>query len=226
MLFFILACISNFVMSGVTKLADKQFKIQFLQESLSITKKLFLLFFIGILSFVIYSDSLKPLLAASYANQILSLPASEFVQETQLLQNALALNTFASPEIAYQVAIDYIDKIAQEPALAQNEEFYTIVSTQLLGTIERSPEQSRNYIALAWLNLYFSGKDRQRINKALDLGDKILTLSPIKKDGYLILAAGYALSNQPAKAREVISQVGKIDVKMGEEIKNYYEKFK
>ncbi|OGZ40980.1 MAG: hypothetical protein A3B04_03340 [Candidatus Portnoybacteria bacterium RIFCSPLOWO2_02_FULL_39_11] len=173
-----------------------------------------------------YFFNLKPFYAGYLANQILSLPPSDAAQGTPLFKDALNLNTFASPEIAYQVAIDYIDKIAQEPALAQNEEFYTIVSTQLLGTIERSPEQSRNYIALAWLNLYFSGKDRQRINKALDLGDKILTLSPIKKDGYLILAAGYALSNQPAKAREVISQVGKIDVKMGEEIKNYYEKLK
>ena len=234
MLFFTLAIIANFtqsdcVKSGADNSGDTSAFYQrgvSRNDEFSIFKKLILLFAIGCSLLVMYFFNLKPFYAGYLANQILSLPPSDAAQGTPLFKDALNLNTFASPEIAYQVAIDYIDKIAQEPALAQNEEFYTIVSTQLLGTIERSPEQSRNYIALAWLNLYFSGKDRQRINKALDLGDKILTLSPIKKDGYLILAAGYALSNQPAKAREVISQVGKIDVKMGEEIKNYYEKLK
>ncbi|MBU2037140.1 hypothetical protein KJ866_03035, partial [Patescibacteria group bacterium] len=138
----------------------------------------------------------------------------------------LSFNTFASPEIAYQAAIDYIDKISQNPALAQNEEFYNAAAGELAKIIEQSPNRARNYVALAWLNLYFSSQDSSRINEAINLGNKIKELSPNKKDAYLILVAGYALSGQADKAQEVISWALVIDGKMGEEVKAYWEKIR
>jgi len=60
---------------------------------LSVVKNLLLIFVIGNLSFVIYSYNLKPLLSANYANQILSLPASDAAQAAVLLKDALALNS-------------------------------------------------------------------------------------------------------------------------------------
>ena len=193
---------------------------------LSVVKNLLLIFVIGNLSFVIYSYNLKPLLSANYANQILSLPASDAAQAAVLLKDALALNSFASPEIAYQAAIDYTEKINQNSVLTQNEEFYNIAADELARVIGRSPNQPRSYIALAWLDLYFSGRHSERINEAIDLGNKIIKLSPIKKDAYLILVAGDALSNQPQKAEEIISQASAIDVKMGKEVRAYLERLK
>ena len=190
------------------------------------TKKIILIFFTVLIIFSLYSFNLKPFYAAYLANQILSLPAADAAQAVPLLKDALDLNTFASSEIAYQAAVDYIDKIAQEPALAQNEEFYSAASNALIKIIKNSPSQSRNYIALAWLDLYFSGKNPQRINEALNLGDKILALSPAKKDAFLILVAGYALSNQSQKAEEIILRAQAVDGKMGEEVKAYYDKLK
>ena len=189
-------------------------------------KKIILIFFTVLIIFSLYSFNLKPFYAAYLANQILSLPAADAAQAVPLLKDALDLNTFASPEIAYQAAVDYSDKIAQEPALAQNEEFYGAASSALIKIIKNSPSQSRNYIALAWLDLYFSGKNPQRINEALSLGDKILALSPAKKDAFLILVAGYALSNQSQKAQEIILRAEVVDGKMGEEVREYYAKLK
>lgn len=191
--------------------------------SLGFFKKLILLLVIGYSLFAIYSYNFKPLLAANLANQILSLSASEAVSAGPLLKDALALDTFASPEVAYQAAIDYVDKINQEAALAQNEGFYDIASAELMKIISRSPQQPRNYLALAWLDLYFSGSAPRRMNDAIGLGDKAKELSPNKKDAYLILVAGYALSGQNDKAQEIISQALAIDGKMGEEVKQYWE---
>ena len=196
------------------------------EGSLNLSKNLLLLFVIGILSFVIYSYNLKPFLSANYANQILSLPANEATQATPLLKNALALNSFASPEVTYQVTLDYIEKISQNPALAQNEEFYSLAAAELLKIIARSPNQSRNYVALSWLDLYFSGQQSTRLNESINLAQKVRQLSPNKKDAHLLLVAGYALSNQPQKANEIVDQALAIDAKMGEEVRGYYEKLK
>ncbi|MBU3901231.1 hypothetical protein KKF25_01150 [Patescibacteria group bacterium] len=189
-------------------------------------KKLIFLFVIGSLSFVIYSYNLKPFLAVYRGHQILSLPVAQAQAAASLLKDALALNSFASPEIAYQAAIEYTEKINQNPALAQNEEFYNIAASELSKIIERSPNRARNYIALAWLNLYFSNQHPDRINESISLAGQIIELSPTKKDAYLILAAGYALSNQPLPAQEIILRASAIDGKMGEEVRGYYGKLK
>ena len=189
-------------------------------------KKIILLFAIGYALFAIYAFNLKPLLAAYRANQILSLPASEAAQAGPLLASALALNTFASPEVAYQAALDYIDKINQSPALAQNEEFYNVAATELEKSIGRSPGQARKYLALAWLDLYFSGQASNRIGEAVGLGTRAKELSPNKKDAYLVLVAAYALSGQGDRARETVGQAEAIDAKMGETVKKYWESLK
>lgn len=165
-------------------------------------------------------------MAANYAHQILSLPPAKAAPAGPLLKGALVLDTFASPEVAYQASLDYIDKINQNPVLAKNEEFYNIASIELARIISRSPNQPGNYLALAWLDLYFSGAVPQRMSDAIDLGNKAKELSPNKKDAYLILAAAYALSGQNDEAQKIISQAEKIDGKMGEEVKKYWESLK
>jgi len=227
MLFFVLALISNTCHSDVSADAEessKNVKLSFRHLSLFVSCLLYLVSFL--LLFVIYMYSLKPLLAARYANQILSLPASEASAAASMLKNVTALNSFASPEITYQVTLDYVDKINQNPALAQNEEFYSVASGELLKIITRSPDQFKNYIALSWLSLYFSGQEKTRVTESLELAQKVRALSPNKKDAYLLLVAGYSLSNQPQKALQAVDQALAIDAKMGEEVKGYYDKLK
>ncbi len=91
------------------------------------TVKISFALFIIFIIFSLYSFNLKPLLAANYANQILSLPAAQATQATSLLEETLALKTFASPEIIYQTVLDYLDKANSVPQLTQNEEFYKLV---------------------------------------------------------------------------------------------------
>ncbi len=216
MLFFILAMINSYF--GKKNIDDQKHNI------LNAAKKFIWLLAVCCSLFIVYSFNFKPLLAGYRANQILSLPAKEAQQATPLLKDALALNSFGSPEIAYQVTIDYIDKVGQNLALTQNEEFYDVAANELAQIIFHSPAQPRNYIALAWLNLYFSDKNPSRIDESISLGNKIMTLSPAKKDAYLILVAAYSLSSQPAKAQQIISKASLIDKNMGEKIKNYYDK--
>ncbi|MBU4143024.1 hypothetical protein KJ590_03430, partial [Patescibacteria group bacterium] len=241
MLFFVLAMISNICYTRSLSVIPAKAGIQVelgpgsrLKAGMT-TKVSFVLFTIFII-FSLYSFNLKPLYASYLANQILSLPpadAARFAeasarraQSAPLLKDALALNSFASEEIVYQAALDYIIKINQQPALAQNEEFYNIAASELSKIIERSPNRARNYIVLAWLNLYFSNQHSDRINESIILAGKTLELSPNKKDAYLILAAGYALSNQPLPAQEIILRASAIDGKMGEEVRAYWEKLK
>jgi len=191
---------------------------------MDITKKIILLFVIGNLSFVIYVYSLKPFLAAHRANQILSLSAGEADQAEQLLKNVLDLKTFASGEIVYQTTIDYIEKINQNPALMQNENFYALASSELKRAIENSPSQPLNYIVLSWLDLYFSDTDKVRLEEARVLAQKATELSPSRSDAYLPLVAAFVLSGRTQEAEQVIDRAGAVDVKMGEEVKLYLER--
>ncbi len=244
MLFFILAMIagSNLSTCEVERLAQNSFQPPFTKGGekqnpplfkgglggiyLPWHKKLILFLFVFFIIFSLYSFNFKPLLAAHRANQILSLPSADAAQSAPLLEDALDLGTFGSAEAAYQAALDYIIKINRQPALAQNEEFYNIAAGELSKIIERSPNRARNYVVLAWLNLYFSNQHLDRINESISLAGQIMELSPTKKDAYLILVAGYSLSGQTTKAQEVVSQAESIDVKMGEEVRSYYEKLK
>jgi hypothetical protein len=234
MLFFVLELISSVcqtssfsVIPAKAGIQDSGSRIKCgMTTKIDVVKKLLLFFVIGNLSLVIYMYNLKPFLAANYTNQILLLPASEAMQAAPLLNDALALNSFASPEITYQVVMDYLEKINQNPTLAQNEEFFNLADKELSMVIERSPNQSRNYVALSWLSLYFSGQEQARFEKSLQLAQKIRELSPTKKDAYLLLVAGYSLSSQPQKAAQIVDQSIAIDAKMGEEIKAYLERLK
>jgi len=175
---------------------------------------------------VIYNFNLKPLLAARYANRLLSLPAVQASQTTELFKDALALDSFASVEISYQVVLDYIAKIGQRPELAKDEEFYQVAAGALKKNIARQPEQSKNYVALAWLDLYFSGQDKLRLAESLELAQKVRELSPNKKESYSLLVAGYVLSGQPQKAQQAVDLARAIDAKIGEEVKAYLERLK
>ena len=224
MLFFVLAFIANITQSDCVIFPCRR-EISRGGEW-SVFKKIILLLVVGYLLTAVYSFNFKPLLAAYRANQILSLPAENAALEAPLLKDALDLGAFGSAEIAYQASLDYIDKINQNPALAQNEDFYNIAAAALAKGIKRSPDQAGNYLALAWLDLYFSTQDRGRMSMAIDLGNRAKELRPNKKDAYLVLAAGYSLSGQQAKAQEIISQAQKIDGKMGEEVRRYWEQIK
>lgn len=227
MLFFVLALVAghDFVAgeagksSSPSKAGAREFRLPFFKQFIFLFTAICLLLFV-------YGFNFKPLLAANYANRLLSLPAASAAPSAGLLKEVLNLNSFASAEITYQVVLDYIDKISQNPALAQDETFYDEAVKILKLSIERSPGRVRNYIALAWLNLYFSGQGQARISEALALGEKIKDLAPNKKDSYIILVAGEALAGQGDKAQEIIMQAAAIDSKMGEEVKLYYEQLK
>jgi O-antigen ligase len=220
MLFFSLAFISNLLTSQVERLGRHE-------TSFSFFKKIIFLFVVFCSLFTVYSFNLKPLLASNLANQILSLPPENFQQATPILNEALALKTFASDEIIYQTTLDYLDKINSAPQLAQKENFYKTASEQLTKIIERSPSQPRNYIALAWLDLYFAQAEPERVFEAIQLAEKIRVLSPTKKDAYMILVAAYALQEGgQQKAAEVVKQAKAVDIEMGEEVGKYWEKLK
>ncbi len=115
-----------------------------------------------------------------------------------------------------------MDKIQSAPQLTENENFYKLVSPYLTQTIKRSPAQARNYVALAWMNLYFSSNNPERINSAIEEAEKIKTLNPIKKDAYLILVAAYSLKNEKQKAQDEIAQAQKIDSGLAKQVEEYY----
>lgn len=221
MLFFTLALVDNSETSLV-RLPGSSAR----QNRLRGRDKIFLCLSALVIVAFLYFFNLKPLLAAYRASQAMSLSLDKTAQAAPLLSDALNLNTFASPEIAYQIAIDYINRIGQSPNLAQDDNFYQIASDGLSKIIERSPGRARNYIALAWLDLYFSGSNSQRINDAVDLGVKARDLNPTRKDAYLVLVAAYSLSSQPEKAQSIISQALGIDGKMGEAVAKYYNQLK
>ncbi|KKS26442.1 MAG: hypothetical protein UU87_C0002G0121 [Parcubacteria group bacterium GW2011_GWA2_42_11] len=196
-------------------------------DKIDFYKKIVFAIFIIFIIFSLYAFNLKPLRASYLANQTLILPP-EALGETGLinLTKILALKTFASPEIIYQITLDYLDKINQAPQLTQDENFYKILSDGLAANISRSPSQPKNYIALAWLNLYFSSRNNERINSAINLGRQAKILSPAKKDAYLILVAGYSMSGQPGLALEIVSQAEIIDGKIGKDVREYWEKIR
>ncbi|TSC52901.1 MAG: hypothetical protein LiPW39_510 [Parcubacteria group bacterium LiPW_39] len=190
---------------------------------LSWHKKLILFLFIFFIIFSLYFLNLKPILASYRANQILSLAPEDYNQVGPLLNKALSSNTFASAEIIYQTTIDYLSKANAAPQLTQNENFYKLAAGELRKNIERSPLQLRNYIALAWLNLYFSDRHQERIESAVALAQKAKELAPVRKDAYLILTAAYSISDEPQKAQEVVKRAEAIDAGLGKEVKQYWE---
>ena len=218
-LFFVLALI-NFYYIASTQEKSEESKIK--TPSLNLGKKILLTGLAIIVIFSIYFLNIKPISASFLANQILSLNSQNYNQAEPLLKEALDLKTFASDEIVYQTALDYLDKIQSAPQLTENENFYKLVSSYLTQTINRSPAQARNYVALAWLNLYFSSQNPERINSAIAQGEKIKALAPIKKDAYLILVAAYSLNNEKQKAENEIVQAKQIDAALGKQVEEYY----
>lgn len=188
-------------------------------------KKMILALAIIIILFSLFSFNLKPLYANYLANAAIFLPAENYEQINLLFKKADNFNAFASNEIAYQLTLDYLDKMNSAPALAQNSEFFERASANLEKSIALSPLQTKNYIALAWLNLYFSGSDSGRIGEAIVLAQKVKELAPTKKDGYMILAAAYVMSGDNAKAQRVVSEAMAIDAGLGNIIKEYFDKF-
>jgi len=218
-LFFVLALI-NFYYIASTQEKSEESKIK--TPSLNLGKKILLTGLAVIVIFSIYFLNIKPISASFLGNQILSLDSQNYNQAEPLLKNALNLKTFASDEIVYQTALDYLDKIQSAPQLTDNENFYKLVSSYLTQTIKRSPAQARNYVALAWMNLYFSSNNPERISSAIKQAEKIKTLAPIKKDAYLILVAAYSLNNEKQKAENEIAQAQKIDSGLGKQVEEYY----
>ncbi|KKS67137.1 MAG: hypothetical protein UV36_C0012G0015 [Parcubacteria group bacterium GW2011_GWC2_42_6] len=107
-------------------------------DKIDFYKKIVFAIFIIFIIFSLYAFNLKPLRASYLANQTLILPP-EALGETGLinLTKILALKTFASPEIIYQITLDYLDKINQAPQLTQDENFYKILSDGLAANISR-----------------------------------------------------------------------------------------
>jgi O-antigen ligase len=190
-------------------------------------KKIIFACLAGLIIFSLYSFNLKPLLAGRLGSEILSWQPAESEQKlNSALEDALALNTFASDEVIYQAAIDYLAKASAAPQLTQNENFYILISGELLKIIGRSPAQLRNYIALGWLNLYFSDRHKERIDSAISLAKKAKELAPVRKESYQILVAAYSISGEPQKAQEIVGQAQALDKGLGEEVRDYWRKLK
>lgn len=173
--------------------------------------------------FLVYSLNIKPLLAADLAADLLDPSVNTAGQINSIFEKILGLKTFASPEIVYQSSFNYLEKIAQDPQLAQNEEFFTEASGQLKDNILSFPLRSGNYIALAWLDLYFSGRDPSRVSEAIELAQKAKELSGVKKEPYIILVAAYSLENNSQKAYEQVLQARSIDQEMGAQVQTYFQ---
>ncbi len=187
-------------------------------------KKIVLAVLAIVIVFLLYSFSLKPILASYYGNRAVVLGSGNFAKMDNLLEKSLALDTFASPEIVYQAALNYLIYIQNSPALAQNENFYKISSGGLSEAIRQNPNQAKYYIVSAWLNLYFSGGQAERLDAAIGQAKKAQELSPAKKDSYLVLVAAYFFKKDQAAAQAQIAQASKISPALGEEVKNYAQK--
>jgi len=219
MLFFALALVSSFWQGYQSREEEGK-------KSLNLTKKIIISFSVFCFLFSVFCYNLKPMLASYRAGEILALPPANAQQAATLLKDALGLKTFASGEIVYQSAVDYIIKIDQSPALADNEDFYQASSAGLKEAVVRSPSQARNYVALAWLKLYFSNQHPEAFKEVLELAKKIKELSPAKKDVYLILAADYALQGDKALGEQTVVEAQQISPIIGEEVKEYWESLK
>jgi len=218
MLFFILAMISGAPEEEKENSSPPR-KINFspFKKSLWVILAIFVVF-------SIYSLNFKPLLAGYRANQILSSPVLDAKQTTRLLKEALDLKTFASPEIIYQITMDHLSKIEDNPQLAADRDFFELSSVELLKTVQDHPQQARYYVALAWLNLYFYDQpDKNKLALVADWGRKIKILAPAKKEAYLILTAVHFLANEKSQAEQVIEEAYGIDKDLGDRVKAYWE---
>ncbi len=216
MLFFVLALIENMSLRAPLEAGNS---VAHCSGDLRGYKKFFLAIIILAVIFFLYSFNFKPLKAAYLANEIMSLGPSEIQKINSFFKNVLALNTFALPEIFYQITLNYLNKLNQ--GMTPDEEFFKNASSALEQNIKRSPEIYKNYIALGWLNLYFSGGQNERIDQALALAGEAQKITPAKKDAYLILIAGYFLDNKLSEAQAVIQRTGETDSGLKKELTEY-----
>jgi len=196
------------------------------EVNLTFGKKILLAVIILAVIFSLYFLNLKPISASIAASQVLSFGPLDYVQNMQTVEKALLPQTFGSEEIAYQVTFDYLAKTQTAPQLTQNEKFYNLSSKTLSSAIDHSPFQARNYVALAWLNLYFSDQRRERIDEAIGLAKKAKALSPNKKDSYLILTAAYSMKGDNQKAQEIVEQALTISPALGQEVRQFWQSLK
>lgn len=185
---------------------------------------LWLVIFLLAGGFLVYAQNLKPWQGVAQVSRAM---ASATVEKANKLYESGFKNAgFARAEMAYQAVVDYLDKIQQTPELAQNEDFFALAQKNLQDSIETSPEQSKNYIALAWLDLYFSGNHPERVGVALELTAKARELSTMKLDVYSVSLAGYALSGQAGEAERLIQEISGRDQAMGLELNEYWQSIK
>jgi len=223
MLFFVLSFINFRCVPSAEKEMEKT--LNKIKNILSI-KYFVLVFTVSCLLLAVYFFNIKPTLASYRANQLLSLSPASADQSGVLLKDILSLKTFGSPEIVYQATIDYIIKIDQAPVLSQNEDFYKVAADALRQIIKQAPGQARNYIALAWLDLYFSNQQPGRLDEALVLAGQAKELIPNKKDAYLVLAADYALRGDKQQGQQIVTQAQQVSPVIGQEVKEYWESLK
>jgi len=233
MLFFVLGLIANSLLRATVEersnlMAGEMSKglsrrLAFCSDCLNSYKKFFLAIVILAVIFSVYFLNIKPLQASYFGNRILSLPAQELQGAESFLSRVIFLKTLGSEEIIYQVTIDYLSKANSFPQLTQNEEFYKLASAALAENIKRSPLQVKNYIALGWLDLYFSDRHLERINSAIERARQAQEISPYKKEVLLLLVAGYFVSNQSDKSLEVLEKTEEINEILGAQVRQYWE---
>ncbi len=242
MLFFILAVISGFspsfekepapylIREGAGRISNNTVSnppqppfVKGGKTSLNLLGKFLLLVLIIFVVFSIYVFNLKPISASKLGSRILSLPPEEAGQAAPLLEKVIALETFAAPEIIYQATIDYLAKARELPELTENENFYRLMSSRLASFIEKSPEQVRYRVALAWLNLYFSDADSFRADQAIEQANEIKKFSPAKKDSYQILVAAYFIKGDSRKIEEQIKEARQLSPVLGKDVEEFWQ---
>lgn len=189
-------------------------------------KKLWLGIFLLAAFFLVYFQNIKPWVGISQVSRAMAQEAVSVQATNQLFEKGFNNAGFARAEMVYQSVLDYLDKIQQVPSLAQNEGFFLLAQDNLKKSIEISPTQGKNYLALAWLDLYFSDGHTERVEEALSLSEKARQLSPAKKDVYQVSLASYSLAGLTEEGENLIEQISGRDEKMGLELKKYWEQIK
>ena len=177
---------------------------------------------IVIIFFCFYSVNAKAVKASYWANQAINSFPSDYLRGNNLLKKSLTLETFASAEIGYHAATDYLSKVSRFPELARNKEFYDLCQNQLSRSVEVFPRQARYRVAQGWLNLYLNFSPAQA-NEVVYMAREVRKLAPAKKDGYLLEIAAQFVMNRKDKSEAVVLEAEKLDKILGEEVKNYWK---
>lgn len=170
---------------------------------------------------VCYVINIKPVEASYYSTEALKYSALIQAQDVYLnnTKKALALNTFGSSEIRFQLILDHLknllDKDLTDDNKKQVSELSDLAISEFTKAISEDPTNLRNDIALAYVYLMngkiYPEKGAEYFTKSLDLlkvGEK---LSPDKQSIMFLQAENYVGLNKVDEALKVLRKAIDLD---------------